>query len=50
MAMILSSYETHRERTAEIQRTELFPPISYDPPRYNDNGTEVMKDFIEYWV
>ncbi|KAJ5706396.1 hypothetical protein N7536_002085 [Penicillium majusculum] len=50
MAVILSSYDIHRERTAEIERTELLPPVSYDPPRYNDNGTGVMKDFIEYWV
>ena len=50
MAVILSSYDTHRERTAEIERTELLPPVSYDPPRYNDSGTGVTKDFIEYWV
>lgn len=31
MAVILSSYDTYRERTAEIERIELLPPVSYDP-------------------
>ncbi|KGO68052.1 Helicase, C-terminal [Penicillium expansum] len=50
MVVILSSYETHRERTAELERTELCPAVSYDPPRYDDSGSEILKDFIEYWV
>ncbi|KAF4636083.1 hypothetical protein G7Y89_g2010 [Cudoniella acicularis] len=50
--LILTSYETHKNRTAR-RKTKVIPGVPFKPPRFNDKGAPVWKRKPRkkhYWV